>query len=446
LSRRLKPNEFISKAQKLHGGQYDYSEIIYVYANDKVSIICPKHGKFHQAPSKHLAGQGCRKCHVENRARMSRLSKSEFIKKAKAIHGNKYIYDKVVYKTTHTKVIITCPKHGDFEQTPGNHTHKTNPQGCPVCGGKTKWDIDRFLEEAVKIHNGKYDYSKVVWNGLKKKVIIICPIHGEFMQAPLNHIVRKQGCPDCAGTKKGTKGTFIQKARRIHGNKYIYDKVVYKTTHTKVIITCPKHGDFEQTPANHTHKNNPQGCYLCSGRKRWSRDRFTDEAMRVHKDEYDYSNVVWNGLKKNVEIICPFHGSFGQLPVVHLNGSGCQKCLSSKGETKIRHILKKNKIVFEEQYSFKDCSDKNPLPFDFLLTINGKKALIEYHGDHHYTPVGFGNKNQNDIIGQFNNVKQHDEIKTKWCFENKIHLMVIPFSDYENIELLISDFINKLMG
>lgn len=446
MSRRLKPNEFIAKARKIHGDKYDYSEIVYVYANEKVPIICPNHGKFQQSPSKHLAGQGCRQCSFERTGERCKLSKSSFIKKATSIHGNKYNYDKVHYKNNHTNVIISCPLHGDFDQTPGNHTHKTNPQGCPICGGKTKWDKSRFLEEAAKTHNGKYDYSKVVFGGLNKKVRILCPVHGEFLQSPAHHINRKQGCPDCAGTKKGTKEKFIEKARKIHGNKYIYDKVVYKTTHTNVIITCPIHGDFEQTPANHTHKNNPQGCYLCTGRKKWSRDRFVNEATKVHKGEYDYTNVVWNGLKEKVEIICPFHGLFKQLPVVHLNGSGCQRCLSSKGETTIRRILKKKKVIFEEQFYFEDCLNINPLPFDFLIKVKGKKALIEYHGPHHYEPVGFGNKNQNDIVREFEIVKKRDEIKEKWCVEKNVPLLIIPFSDYDNIEPLLNDFINKLMS
>jgi hypothetical protein len=137
----LKPNEFIEKAREIHGDQYDYSEISYVYVDEKVPIICPEHGRFQQAPSKHLLGQGCKKCSIEKRAIKQRLSKSKFIKKAIAIHGDRYNYDKVVYNTNHTRVLITCPIHGDFEQTPGNHTHKTNPQGCPVCGGKTQGDF-----------------------------------------------------------------------------------------------------------------------------------------------------------------------------------------------------------------------------------------------------------------------------------------------------------------
>jgi len=444
LGRRLKPNEFIAKAREIHGDKYDYNEIDYVYANDKVTIICPKHGKFQQTSVKHLAGQGCRKCGIEKRATKDRSSKSDFITKAQAIHGNKYNYDKVDYKSNHSKIIISCSLHGDFEQTPGNHTHKTNPQGCPVCGGKTKWDLNRFLEETAKIHNEKYDYSEVVFDGLNKKVKILCPVHGEFLQSPAHHIYRQQGCPDCAGTKKGTKEKFIEKARKIHGDKYNYDKVIYKTTHTKVIITCPIHGEFEQTPANHTHKNNPQSCYLCTGRKRWSRDEFVKEATKVHKGEYDYTNVAWNGLKEMVEIICPFHGPFKQLPVVHLKGSGCQRCLSSKGETKIRHILKKKKVIFEEQYRFQDCSNVNTLPFDFLVKVNDKKALIEYHGQHHYEPVGFGANDEEQIAAQFGSVIKRDQIKERWCRENSVPLLIIPFSEYDNMEVLLKDFINKL--
>lgn len=444
MSRRLKPNEFIAKAREIHGDKYGYSEIVYVYANDTVTIICPNHGKFQQTPSKHLAGQGCRGCGIEKRAKEARSSNSDFVKKAQIVHGNKYNYDKVDYKNSHTNVIISCPLHGDFEQSPGNHTHKTNPQGCPVCGGKTKWDTSRFLEEAAKTHNDKYDYSKVVFSGLNKKVRILCPIHGEFSQSLGHHIIRKQGCPDCAGTKKSTKEKFVDKARKIHGNKYNYDKVVYKTTHTKVIITCPIHGDFEQTPANHTHKNNPQDCFLCTGRKRWSRDEFVKEATRVHKGEYDYTNVVWNGLKEKVEIICSFHGPFEQLPVVHLMGSGCQRCRSSKGETKIRQILERNKIVFEEQYRFQDCSNVNTLPFDFLIKVNDKKALIEYHGQHHYEPVGFGAKDKTQIDAQFESVKTRDQVKETWCRENSVPLLIIPFSEYDNIEMLLNSLINKL--
>ena len=59
---------------------------------------------------------------------------------------------------------------------------------------KTK---DEFIEEAIKVHGNRYDYSKVKYKNASCKVIIICKIHGEFEQKPSNHIHRKSNCPLC---------------------------------------------------------------------------------------------------------------------------------------------------------------------------------------------------------------------------------------------------------
>lgn len=444
MSKRLTPHEFIRDAKIMHGNKYDYSEIKYVYADEKIPIICPVHGRFIQKPSKHLSGQGCRKCGIERRANLNRLTKNDFIKKASKIHKNKYNYDKVVYKNNQTKVKIICPEHGVFEMTPGNHTHKTKPQGCKKCSGKTEWNCQRFLKVAQEIHGGKYNYSKVVWKGLKSKVKIICPIHGEFTQTPLHHVVRKQGCPDCSGTKKSTTQIFIEKAKRIHGAKYSYEKVVYIGNHKKVIITCPKHGDFNMTPANHTHKNNPQGCFECSGRTRWTRDSFIRESVKIHDNQYDYSQVSWKGLQEKVKIICPYHGSFQQKPIIHLNGSGCQKCISPKGERLVRRILKKHKINFTEQKTFNDCRDKNLLPFDFFIQIGNKKGIIEFHGEQHYRPINYsGIKSKNN--SNYESVIKHDNIKKRYCLKNGIQLLEIPFNE-NHVEEKVILFINDIKG
>ena len=78
-----------------------------------------------------------------------------------------------------------------------------------------------FIAEAQKLHDDKYDYSKVEYNSNKGKVCIICPKHGEFWQRPDKHL-RGQGCPVCAGTQKSDTASFIEKAIKIHGDKYDY--------------------------------------------------------------------------------------------------------------------------------------------------------------------------------------------------------------------------------
>lgn len=130
MSRRLTTEEFIIKSKNKHGNKYDYSNVEYINANTKICVICPKHGKFWVRPANHMRGDICKKCHYENYKQADRQNVTYFISKAKKIHGDKYCYSKVNYQTARKKVCIICPEHGEFLQTPDNHTHG---KGCPSC-------------------------------------------------------------------------------------------------------------------------------------------------------------------------------------------------------------------------------------------------------------------------------------------------------------------------
>ena len=209
MSKKLTTEEFIEKAREVHGDKYDYSKVEYVNTHVKVCIICPKHGEFWQTPHDHLKSE-CKECYNEKRGDLSRSNAEEFIKKAKLIHGDKYDYSKVNYLNNRTNVIIICPIHGEFTQTPNTHL---NGSGCYQCnkhngGVKQKFNKDFFIEKSKKIHNNKYDYSKVNYKNINKKVCIICPIHGEFTQTPYNHL-KGSGCPLCARNKRNRIIFFI---------------------------------------------------------------------------------------------------------------------------------------------------------------------------------------------------------------------------------------------
>lgn len=194
-----------------------------------------------------------------------KLTTEEFIKRAKAIHGNTYDYSKVEYVNSKTKVIITCPVHGDFEQLPHNHLRGC---GCDKCAQE---EIDRrarltkeqFIKKARKVHGNMYNYSKTNYINNRTKVVITCPIHGDFEQRPDIHL-NGHGCLECGGNKKSTTEEFIKKAREVHGNKYNYNKTNYINSYSKVTITCPIHGDFEQIAWNHLVGN---GCPHCKSSK-----------------------------------------------------------------------------------------------------------------------------------------------------------------------------------
>ncbi len=186
----------------------------------------------------------------------NKLSIDKVINQFKNNNKNNYDYSKVIYVNDNTKIIITCPIHGDFEQTPSNHK---KGQKCPKCSGRNLTN-DEMIEEFKKIHDDKYKYDKTLITNSKTKIIITCPTHGDFEQTPNNH-KRGQGCQKCYGKEVLTQLKAIELFKKTHGNKYDYSKVIYVNAHSKIIITCPTHGDFEQTPNNHKNGN---ACPMCN--------------------------------------------------------------------------------------------------------------------------------------------------------------------------------------
>lgn len=207
--------QFIGEAMQVHGTRYDYSKAEYTGVNEKVCIICPEHGEFWQTPSNHLQGRGCPKCIGRNR------TADELIEEFKKVHGDKYDYSKVDFKKMNEQVCIICPEHGEFWQTPTIHLQGC---GCQKCANERtayyqRLRLEDFIRRATKVHDGKYDYSKVKYVTCDTKVCIICPEHGEFWQLPYDHLCGK-GCYKCAREKIGEARTlqfceFLERAKKI---------------------------------------------------------------------------------------------------------------------------------------------------------------------------------------------------------------------------------------
>ena len=344
----LSSEEYIIEAHKVHGDKYDYSKVDYKSKKEKICIICPEHGEFWQIAQSHLSGHGCPKCAIEHCGDTQRLSKEDFISKAKSIHGDKYDYSKVEYVNAQTKVCIICPEHGEFLQIPNAHLRGN---GCPKCGGKLVNNTEDFISRSNEIHNNKYDYSKVKYINSQTKVCIICPEHGEFWVTPNNHL-RGKGCPKCSGKYKTTQ-EFIELAKKVHNNKYDYSKTIFVNNATKVCIICPEHGEFWQGPYQHLNGN---GCPECafektSERLRLTTKEFIRKACEVHGDKYDYSKVEYVGNNTPVCIICPEHGEFWQTPASHWCGNGCPKCASNYKYT-TEEWKKKAKAVHADKYDY----------------------------------------------------------------------------------------------
>lgn len=198
-------DQIISEFKKIHGpNRYSYKRVNYVKNNLKVEIVCPKknHGVFTQTPNKHLMGRGCPKCANETRNTNTKSNIEEFIKLANKAHKNYYDYSESIYRGALEYIDIICPEHGKFSQKASDHIHG---HGCKFCAAyknsqrlfKTN---DDFIEQAREAHGEFYDYSKVNYQGIFKKVVIVCPIHKEFIQIANVHL-RGGGCPKCSSSK-----------------------------------------------------------------------------------------------------------------------------------------------------------------------------------------------------------------------------------------------------
>jgi very-short-patch-repair endonuclease len=359
---------------------------------------------------------------------MKKLNTKEFIEKGKKIHGNFYNYSLSNYIGSLDKIKIICRIHGEFEIRASSHIRGS---GCSLCNiEKRKSNTNEFVEKAKKVHSDKYDYSLVNYETAHIKIQIVCKKHGFFYQTPHNHLHGK-GCPNCSKSKKLTQSEFIEKAKKVHGDKYDYSLVNYINNNTKVKIICKKHGIFYQNPNNHISKHNENGCPKCFGTIKSNTKEFIKKSKKIHDDKYDYSLVNYINNNTKVKIICKKHGIFYQKPSKHLIGQGCSKCNFSRGELKIEKYLVENNIIFESQKRFKKCKNKQQLPFDFYLPIS--KICIEFDGEQHFKPVEYwGGENT------YKKRKINDNIKNNYCKENKIELIRIKYNDYNNIERILN--------
>jgi hypothetical protein len=374
---------------------------------------------------------------------MKKLSSEDFISKCMEIHKDRYLYDNLIYINMRTKVKIICKIHGEFTQSPNSHI---NGSGCSNCSdfknrntrtGKKiiKLNTISFIEKCVNIHGDKYDYSGVRYINELEKINIICMIHGEFSQRAKNHKIG-QGCPLCSSEKNRlTFDEFLEKSIIIHNNKYDYTKSIYINMISNINIVCKKHGEFKTTPFKHL---NSKGCKKCSYDSiSYTNEEFIIKSSKVHSNKYDYSKTEYNGIFNEIVVICNKHGEFITKPNTHLRGQGCSKCNISKGENIISNYLDNKSIKYTMQKTFDDClSTKNwKLKFDFYLPE--QSICIEYDGLQHFKPIDyFGG------VKSFNELKQRDSIKDKYCLENNIKLIRIPFDKYYFIDdILISEII-----
>lgn len=212
-----------------------------------------------------------------------KLTQEEFLKLAKSIHGESFDYTDTTYISRRDNITIKC--NSCF------HTYETNchrhlcGHGCrsKECRYKGR-TLEQFIQEATKIHNGKFSYSNIHTFDRLDKLSIICPVHGEFFQSATGHL-SGQGCMKCKNdSQKWTTQKFIQKAKEVHGDKYDYSKSVYAGSQSKITVICLKHGEFYPAPVDHILGKSV--CRTCALENRFGHIFELGEIYREYKKYY----------------------------------------------------------------------------------------------------------------------------------------------------------------
>lgn len=208
--------------------KYDFSHAVYNGALVPMTgIICPEHGVFKQYPAQlRKNGAGCPSCGEVRRRASQRLSQAEAIAKAREKHGDTYDYSGTVYTKGADKITFGCPEHGLVSMTANLHIHAG--RGCPRCGDARRGYVTSseargkgsrskglkhaaaFVDKARAVHGNAYDYSEVEYLLQKLPVVIICPKHGRFEQTPEKHLKRAQGCPECGQIRSRGEASIVK--------------------------------------------------------------------------------------------------------------------------------------------------------------------------------------------------------------------------------------------
>lgn len=445
---KLTAEEVITTFKKVHGDQYDYSRVQYIRCSGKVIIGCSDHGWFEQEVTVHKRGSGCMKCGKVSKTLKHTMNNDTVIAAFKKVHGDRYDYSKVVYVKYRSKVIIGCSVHGWFNQTPSLHK---SGSGCLECsfingGNLRRVGYNETIRLFKEVHGNKYDYSKVIYDGVNRKVTIGCPIHGWFEQVPASH-KKGFGCMKCGtditvNCNKISIDEFIVRANKKHKSKFDYSLVRLKNKDKeKVKIICPYHGIFSQRTDQHLSGS---GCDKCKNdatgkRFRFTQQQFIEKAQNKHGNKYDYSKSQYTDGKSKLVITCKKHGEFIQTAKSHLAGQGCRRCKRSAGEKAISSWLKLQNISHDIEKWFEDCRSSRGKPFRFDFYLPEHNAIIEFDGEQHYKSIEYwGGKKA------LANTKKRDILKDVYARKKGIHLLRIPFFRRDDIPTILSEFLAQI--
>lgn len=277
----------------------------------------------------------------------------EYRERMTALKGDLYDYSEAEYINNITEVKIFCKRHQKFfNQTPKIHRNSN----CPDCAWenlskRNSKGKEKFIKELIEVHGNIFDTSKVNYMNTKTEVELICEKHGSFFRKPAD-LLTSYACKKCKleKSKYNNKKLFIEESIKLFGDITNHSKVGEISKNTKVDLTCTIHNhDFRMSV---TARLNGQKCPKCAEEnysllRKKTTEQFVEEAREVYGDLHDYSNTIYNGCRRELEVRCKKHDFvFKSFPDSYLDGYTCFKCRNEATGYKFRHHHTKEGYIY----------------------------------------------------------------------------------------------------
>lgn len=433
--------------EKFEERGYELISTEYINCESPLEYICNKHrleGVQDIDFAHFKRGQGCKFCGIENKK--SGREKPLNAYGAKELTESKGLeFVKITRENSKLCVYYICPKHKDVGvQKTSLESIRRMKVGCPYCIGRNK-TTESFRKEVFAINPNILIKGEYV--DAKTAIECECLIDGTIWFPKPHNLLNGTGCPECgriASNINSTKSNeiFLLQLRSINSDivplqKYIQAKI-------PIWVMCQKCGHKWQTTPDNLLQNG--SCPECSKRQQHDRqvksnEQFLKELHKVNPmllpiDKY------YNDHTK-IRVKCLIHNYIWPVAPNKIlrRHTGCPKCSMYTNEQKIAKFFENMGYTIIPQKRYKQCRDKNPLPFD--IYVKNLNLLIEYQGEQHYKPIRRGSMTEEEALEQFKLVQYHDKIKFDYCTNNNIPLICVPYWEQDVIEEFIIEECKK---
>lgn len=343
------------------------------------------------------------------------------------------------YVNSQTKIKCTCKIDGcEWEGRPAD---LLRGHGCPQCGNERRAQKKTITHEEfiTRLHQINPDIEVLgTYINTHTKIKCRCTVCDHEWEAQPYNLLNGHGCAKCAGLVKPTQAEFITKVKQINPNIEILED--YVNAYTKIKCRCRNDGYEWYTKPLVLLEG--CGCPKCAGTKKLTHEEFITRIHQVNPDIEVLGTYI--NIKTKIKCRCKIDGyEWYTRPGVLLRGSGCPKCKISRGEKRIVQYLDNLCLnyFYDEPY-FKDLVGTGGGLLRPDIIIPSLKIWIEYDGIQHFEPVNFrGGMSEEQVQEQFKLVQQNDQIKNQYAKDNNWTLVRIPFTEYDNIEQILANYI-----